>query len=303
MSPTITAHIALFLVSSFYAINYFIIKHVFEDVSPFALVLIRVWSGLLFFGVIGLFIREKVARKDLLILIGCGITGVGINQLFFVWGMSYTHEVHGAVIMTLSPIFVFLISLFIGRENLSTLKVIGLLSSFGGAALLSLGGRTLQFDRTTLIGDLMIVVNAFSYAVYLVLAKPISQKYNPYTISRWLFMVGAVIATPIGLGDLLAINWSSVSPVAIWSVIYVVIFITILAYAMISWAIQWVPSFQVGIYIYLQPVIVVLLTPLLSDRGLNLEQLLYIVMVIAGVYIVTFKRRPKQVAQQILDTP
>ena len=63
--------------------------------------------------------------------------------------------------------------------------------------MLSLGGRKLDFSSATLVGDMMIVFNALSYGVYLVIARPLMLRYHVLTVVFWVFVFGGIINIPL----------------------------------------------------------------------------------------------------------
>lgn len=286
------AHFALLAVAVFYAANYFIAKKiVFTHIDPFGVVALRALAAILFFGSIAIFvIREKVERKDWLRFFACGMFGVAINQIFFFWGLSKTTEVNAGVIMTLTPVFVFLTAWALGQEKINNWKTLGLCMAFLGALLLSVGGRSLAFDPKHLVGDAMIAINAVSYGFYIVLLRPLSIKYNTFTIIGWIFMIGGVVTIPLGMPYLLSINISQLPTSAWLGTVYVIVFTTFLAYGLNAWSMKRVPSSQVGIYIYVQPVLVTIIAALGFEGSINAEKLGYVFLVLVGVFFVSLKR-------------
>jgi len=279
-------------VAIFYAVNYFVAKRaVFDYIDPFALLALRSIAGGIIFGGIAIgLIREKIERKDWLRLMACGFFGIAINQTFFLLGLSKTVEVNAGVIMTLTPVFVFLIAWLFKQESLNVIKSLGLLIAFAGALLLSLGGRSLSYNPTHLQGDMMIAVNAASYGLYLVLLRPLSVKYNTLTLVGWVFLIGGCFNIPLGMPYLLELDWAGLPATAWLGTIYVIVFTTLLAYSFNAWALKRVPSSQVGIYIYIQPVLVTLIAAIGFQGSLNAEKIMYISLVLLGVFAVSWKR-------------
>ncbi|MEM7372522.1 MAG: DMT family transporter [Bacteroidota bacterium] len=287
------AHLALFGVSSIYGVNYFIAKFVFTEVSPFGVVAIRSIGSVIGFWLIARWwIREPISdRKDYLLLCISGLCGASLNQIFFFWGLSKTQAVNASVLMTLTPIFVFLTAYLLRTEKMTYLKVMGLLFSFAGAALISLGGRKLSIDHTTIIGDGMILFNAAVYGIFLVIVRPLMLKYHFITVMKWALLFGACINIPLGIPDLMIVDWPGLSTQAIWGIVFIVLLVTMGAYSLNSWALQQLPSSAVGIYIYLQPVIVACLAFFLNRGGMTGDKLGYMLLVFVGVYLVTYRKK------------
>ncbi|MFK7968764.1 MAG: DMT family transporter [Bacteroidia bacterium] len=284
------AHLAMLTVAIVYALNYYIMKGVLKAVPPFALLGVRIGSGLLFFAIIT-WGKWRFERKDWLRLIACGLFGVCMNQLFFIWGMSKTNPVNAGVIMTLTPVLVLLIAAIMRVERLTFLRSLGMLVAFCGALLLSLFGKKLAFGNDSVVGDMMIFINATSYAFYLVLVKPLVKKYPPMQLFAALFLVGSLLVLPIAGPAVLETNWTALPFDILLGVGYIILFTTIIAYTFNGWALKRVPSSQVGVYIYLQPMLVSMLSPWLLSDKLEPMQWLYIGLVLLGVMFVNWKKK------------
>ena len=259
----------------------------FLEISPLAVVAFRGLGGAISFSIIAFWKgRERIDRKDWGRLFACGMCGVGINQVLFLWGLSLTAEVNASVLMTLVPVFIMLIAWALKQESLSRVRVLGLMISFSGAILLSLVGRKLQVGSQTWIGDLMIMTNTFFYAMYIVLLRPLTRRYKVITLIAWVYILGSLLSVPIGIPAIIQTPWSTISPTAWGGLIFIVLMITVFSYGLNAWAVKRMQASKVGIYIYLQPVLVSLAAPFLAAGTLTLEKGLYILLVLGGVYLV-----------------
>lgn len=237
----------------------------------------------------GKYIRPS--QRDLARLALCGFFGAVLNMVMFFQGLNLTLPVNASVLMTTSPLFVFLTAYLLKSERLTPLKVIGVLVAFSGAFVLSLGGRSLGLGGETLWGDLMIMVNAASYAIYLVLVRPLMLKYHLMTIVAWVFFFGSLVNVPLGLPHLVAVDWAGVSAGSLWGAFYVIAFVTVGTYSLNGWALKRVSSSAVGVYIYLQPVLVGILSFFWAGQPITLRQVLFMGWVMAGVYLVTYRKK------------
>lgn len=121
MNKQVQVHASLFLVALIYGSNYSIAKEVMpEYVGPFGLILIRVVSAALFFGIFArLVVKEKiVGRADNIRVILCGVTGVAINQLCFFAGLNLTAPINAALLMVIVPVVVLVFSALLLRERI-----------------------------------------------------------------------------------------------------------------------------------------------------------------------------------------
>jgi drug/metabolite transporter (DMT)-like permease len=287
--PKIKVHSALFLVAVIYGANYSIAKIALpEYLQPFGFILLRILTATLLFWLFSLTQeREKIkGRADFMLLIVCSIFGVGINMLAFFHGLSMTNPINASVIMTVSPIMVLLTAYVLGRERLTPLKIIGVLvGALGAFFLVTKDGVSLS--QGTFMGDLFILVNGSSYAIYLVLVKPLMAKYKPITVIKWIFLFGSIFTIPFGFSELAAVDWT-VIPMDGWlSIGYVLFFATFVVYLLNIWSLKFVNSSVVGIYIYLQPIVSTLVAVSFRGDQLDLLTVLYSLLIMVGVYLVS----------------
>ncbi len=293
ISKNISAHIAMFTVALIYGLNYFISKVVFEYISPFGVLAMRSLSALLFFSILSLlFYREKIERKDIPRILFCAVSGITLNQLFFLWGLAKTTEINAAVLMITSPIFVFLLAYFTRSETITLRKIIGVVIAFAGAALLIVSEKKVDIGGATIQGDIMIIINAVAYSAYLIAVKPLVARYSPVFLFAVLFGTGGVVNIFIGMEDLLSANWASFPTNVMIGAMYIMICTTILAYLLNLWAMKTVPAGHVSIYVYLQPVIATIMTAIQPDKVhyLSLTKTVCIVLVFVGVGLVTLRK-------------
>jgi len=301
MSKIFSAHLALLGVNIFYGANHLLAKGVMPNyMGPNAFIFFRVvvTTGL-FWLLHAIFIREKVARKDLLRLATCGFFGVAMNQLFFFNGLELTSAINAGIIMTSTPILVVILAFFILKEPITRLKIIGVLLGAVGAISLTLAGRMPGFDSS--LGDLFIFINALSFGIYLVIVKPLMNKYNPLTVISYNFLFGLifVLSYPSVLDEVLTTNYVSF-PIEIWLKIgFVIIGATFLTYLLNIYALKHVSPSVSGSYIYTQPVLVMLFTLLFGYIGwsadysgaITLEKIAYMLMIFTGVYLISLASR------------
>ncbi|MDX5438027.1 MAG: DMT family transporter [Pontibacter sp.] len=289
MNKQVQVHGALFLVALIYGSNYSIAKAVMPAyMGPFGLIVIRVVSAAIFFGFFTrLVTKEKIVGwNDNLRAILCGVTGVAINQLCFFAGLNLTAPINAALLMVIVPVVVLIFSAILLKERVGKRKISGILLACTGALLLIYNSRG-ESTTGNIWGDLLIILNASSFGMYLVLVKPLMQKYQAITIVSRIFSVGAVLVIPFGFNQLLTPDYGSF-PVSIWLAIAFMVFaVTIIAYLLNTWALRYANPSLVGAYIYLQPVMAILIAVGVGKDVFTLEKAVYALLIFAGVYLVS----------------
>jgi drug/metabolite transporter (DMT)-like permease len=277
------------MVASIYGANYTIAKEILdkEYIQPFGLTLMRVIAGLVLFSLVHFFfVREEIEKKDLGRFAISGLTGVAINQMLFIAGLKYTTHINAALIMTTVPVLVITASWFLLGEELTKRKLLGIALGIAGAITLTVYGKSLSLSFSGLKGDLMIVANAMSYGIYLVLVKKLINKYNPITVIRTVFFFGLLFVAPFGAKDMLSTSFSDFSS-GIWLALgYVLLFTTFFAYLFNAYALKLVSPSVVSIYIYIQPLIATAIALFFGKDVLTPVKIAAGILIFSGVFLV-----------------
>jgi len=287
-------HAALFFVALIYAANYSLSKDVMPHyMGPFGIVTLRIVGATLFFALIKRLVAPQdkiIGRADNLRAIACGITGIGVNQLLFFSGLNLTSPISASLLQTIAPIVVVIASAVLLSEKITLPRVLGIAVGAAGAASLILS-RNVQaaiYPHATL-GNVYILANATVFGLYLVLVQSLMRKYHAFTVLGRVFLVGAFIAVPFGWRDALTADYAHF-PLYIWLEIgYMVVFLTILAYLLNNWALKYASPALLGVYIYLQPVLAVLIAVALHKDHLTWGKAGQAVLIFLGVWLVSQK--------------
>ncbi len=287
----ILAHLAVIAANIIYGLNYVIAKGIMPDyLQPRVIILFRVLGAMIVFQLVSLFFpKEKVSKKDLWRLALCAVFGIAINQIMFFEGLNLSTPINASIIMVSIPILVLLFSHFFIGDRMSTNKIIGILLGALGAAWLILHGSNFSFTSGTFIGNLFLLINASSYALFLVLVKPLMAKYSPLTIMKWLFTFGLVLVFPFSIRLTLDADYTQI-PFKIWmSVGYVILFTTVLAYFLNNFSLKKISPTMNSSYAYLQPFLATLVALALGKDYLTWTEVIAALFIFTGVYFVSRK--------------
>ena len=279
-----------------FAVNFSIAKQATPFwIKPFGLNVARVLVTTALFWLMVPFERRDrpVDRRDWLTILACALTGVTINQLLFIRGLSMTYATHASLIQLATPIMIPVFAWIFLREPIGFRRSLGLLMGVTGAALLILRRVDGSSADDVMAGNIMILLNAVSYSVYFILAKPLMAKYAPARFMRWVFTIGTCIITPVGWSEFKQVDWDSFTPQAWFSVGFVVIGATFLAYMFNIYALKHLDAGAIGSYIYLQPVMAAMVATIWYAEPFTFTQGISAALIFAGVYMVN-QGKPKQ---------
>ena len=259
-----------------------------DFIQPSGFILLRVTGAVTLFSIMYfLFVKEKVDKKDIVRLAICGIFGVAINQLLFFKGLNITTPINAAIIMTTNPVLVIIMSAAILREKLNLRKGIGIALGLLGASALILNGGSLSRNSDFVLGNTFVFINAISYGLYLVLVKPLMQKYHPITVMFYVFGFGFLYVLPFGYSELLAVEWTIFPSKIMWEVAFVVVCTTVIAYLLNSTALKHLNPSTVSIYIYTQPLLATLFAIFRGSDTIDELKIISAIIIFIGVYLVS----------------
>lgn len=294
MSKRLLAHLAVLGANLIYGLNYVIAKGIMPDfLQPRVIILFRVVGASIVFWLVSHFlIREKVEKKDFGRLMLCALFGIAINQIMFFEGLNLTTPINASIIMVGTPILVMVLSHFIIHDKITIQKSIGIALGAMGAAYLVLAQGNISFTSHTFTGNIFILINAASYAAFLVIVKPLMKKYNPLTIMKWVFLFGTIYVIPFSLPMALKADYSAI-PFNIWlSISYVIVFTTVLAYFLNNYSLKRVSPTVNSAYIYLQPFLASVVAISLNKDELSLTKIIAAFLIFLGVYFTSLKKSP-----------
>lgn len=284
--------------SLLYGINYSVLKIIVpEYVDAFGFIVYRAGISVIIFWVIYVFVREEIDwKRDGWRLFFCGLTGIAINQLLFFKGLSLTTAVNGSIIMTLTPIMVLIWAAIIIKERITPMKILGIFLGLVGALLIVYKSNNAELSGDWR-GDLLVFINGASYALYLVLVKPLMANYRPLTIITWVFTFGLILIIPVGWNEAMQISPMEFPVSVWWSIAYTILGVTVIVYMLNVWTLKKVNASVVGSFIYLQPIFATTTAVIFFNEVFLWEHIVASLFVFSGVWLVTksatSKSKPK----------
>ncbi|MHA7055647.1 DMT family transporter [Aquimarina sp. M1] len=289
------ALLAAFGASLIYAINHTLAKGVMPTyIKPFGFILLRVIGAAVLFWLASMWApKQKIDRSDWLRIFGCAIFGMVINMLMFFKGLQLSTPINSSVMITISPILVFVLSAIFLSEKITILRTLGIILGFSGALGLILFGSEVRQDAPNIpAGNILFIINAASYAIYLVLVKPLTAKYHSFTLMKWFFLIGVIINFPITISEFSEVQWTTLPYDVIWKMVFVVVGTTFFTYLLNIFALKTLKASTIGAFIYLQPLLAISFAMIMGVDSLNLVKIISAILVFLGVYLVT--KKPKK---------
>ncbi len=280
--------------TTFYGLNHTIAKGVMPAyVQPFGFIMLRVIGASILFWAVSIFgPREKIEIKDYPRMLLCAVLGMGVNMLVFFKGLSLSTPINSAVLVTVTPIIVVVLSALFIQEKIVPQKLIGIGIGFMGALGLILFAAEIRQDAPNIpLGNFLILMNSVFYGSYLIVAKTLIAKYHPFTFMKWLFTLGIFLCLPFGYQELMEIDWAALPFESLWKIAFVVVGTTFCTYLFNIFALTQLKASTLSAFVYVQPMVGIMYALATGQDKLTTVKILAACLVFLGVYLAS--RKPK----------
>lgn len=225
--------------------------------------------------------REHIIRQA----IG-GFFMISLGNGLVAWAEMHIPSGIAAIICSLMPVLVILINLSINKDERPTVPImLGVALGLVGIILI-FSEHISEFSKTEyLLGIILIFTAALSWAGGSIWIKKKNTDSNPFVNAGLQMFFGGFWLIPFSLlfDDLRSVSWSAEAG---YSLLYLILFGSIVAYASYSYALRKLPMTIVSMYAYVNPLVAVVLGWLVLDEKLNTQIGIAFILTVAGIYIV-----------------
>jgi drug/metabolite transporter (DMT)-like permease len=284
-----------------YGLNHTVAKVVMPVyVGAFGFIFIRTAGAAILFWLLSLVLpKEKIERVDYLRLFLAALMGMCINMLSFFKGLELSTPVNSGIFATTNPIIILLLSYLFLSEKIGMRKFLGITMGFAGALILVLyGTQNTASAPNILLGNIFFMINSVFFSAFIIVVKPLSEKYNIVTIMKWLFLIGFVLTFPVTIGEYAAVDWRNMPFDVLWRVAFVVLGTTFSTYLLNLYALKNLQASTVGAFAYAQPIIAIGYAVYTGNDSLDEVKAIACLVIMTGVYLVS--KKPLKVRSKAL---
>ncbi|MFN0215854.1 MAG: DMT family transporter [Saprospiraceae bacterium] len=293
MSATHRAYLALALICIIWGTTYTAIKYAILDFPPFLLVGIRQTGAglLLLLLALGSGKFHMPERRYIGLQVLTGLATITGGNGFITWGMQYVSSGLAAIIGSLTPVFVVLISLaWHGKERIHGRMILGVLLGFGGLALIFRDGWQDIIRPEYAWGIAGCFASCLTWSIGTVMAKQWNSAKVPPLLNAGL----QVTAGGLG-GFVLSFFFDTTHTIQHstqgWlALAYLALIGSALAFTLYMFALKHLSATVSSLYTYINPVVAILLGWALLGESLSPWEVVGMTLTIFGVWIVNSKR-------------
>lgn len=282
------AYLALAVVCIAWGTTYLALRIGVMEFPPFLFSALRqIIAGIILLTAMFWVVKKEVPSKA--VLINQAVAGffmITVGNGLVGWAEMFVPSGIAAIICSMVPIWVIVINLIVAKDEKPNFPIIMGLGVGLSGIILIFGQNLSEITASAyMIGILAIVIANLGWAGGSIWMKKKNQQSDPFVNAGLQMTFGGLLLLPVSLGfdNYEAIHFSSN---VVWSLLYLIVFGSVAAYACYSYAIKKLPVTIVTLYAYINPIVAILLGWLILDEMLTLRIVIAIGITLAGVYIV-----------------
>ncbi len=292
-APLGLTYFALAVLILIWASNFSVVKFALREMSPLAFNGLRYTLASLL-----LWLSIKVGGRGTNIprhhwpaLIGLGVLGNTVYQVFFIFGIDWTLAGNSALMLAAAPIFTMLLSVIFKQERIGSMALSGVIISVVGIGLVVWGGtRAVSFSADTVRGDLTVLAAAAAWSGYTVGSAPLVRRYGALPITAVTMWIGGVGLLAVSIPSFLSQDWGAVRPVSWLALVYSGAFAIALAYFIWYYSVHHIGNTRTAVYTNFIPVVALVIAWLTLGEVPTWLQVAGAVAIVGGTILVRLGR-------------
>ena len=281
------------MVQIIFGFHYLTTSIIVEEVDPFEWTAIRIFfAGFIMYLLYSKKINNFPEGKEWYFLILLSLLGIVLNTAFFTKGLELTTPAHASLISCMIPVITFLFAWILGRESLNRYKSLSLVVAMAGALILMEIDK-LDISSDLFVGDILIFINFTCFGLFLVLSKSMIEKHSSLGLSVLVMSIGALLLFPVAVYGILN-NWESWLNLSWWiyfAAFYSIFFATVITYSLNYYAMEYVDSSKVALFIYFQPVVAGSLSVAIGKDEITTRLILSSILIMLGLLLSTVETK------------
>ncbi len=218
-------------------------------------------------------------------------TIITIHFVIQITGIRYTSATNTGWIISITPLILAVLSFFILHEKLGVREIVGIIVATAGIFLLISRGDFAHIGWLSSVGDWLVLVSAHTWAIYTVVTRDISRKYNPLAVTFTILVPSAVVLVTYML---FTSDWGSFLRLPTDGIVSLLV-LGILSLAAGHWfwqeGIAAIGAAKAGFFLYLEPLTTTAIAVPYLHEKFGIWGALGAFFVLAGVFVAERRRR------------
>jgi len=268
-----------------------VFKWSMQDTPPFTIAFFRFLIATLIMFPFMLRNKKIVIRfEDFYKLFILAITGLTMNIGFYYLGLSLSQSINAPIIASTIPIFLIFGAILFLHEKPKPKALYGTLVSLIGICIIIFRPIHHVSLVGSILGNIYLLLSVLSLVSYTILLKKFKLKYHSSTIIFWIFFIASVTFFPAFIFEN---HKESIHQVLSFQgslgILYGAVLSSLLGQVLYNYSVNSLSAGEIGIFIYLEPVMTALVAIPLLHEQITFFYLLGSLFVFLGIFIAEVK--------------
>ena len=286
--PHLRTDLALIVLSVIWGVNFSVIKVGLREFDPLAFNAIRfVLASVTLF----VFLRLSgpipfPERRHWGRIVFLGLLANVVYQLLFIYGVDRTLAGNAGLVLATTPVWTLILASVSGQEHHGFPVWAGVLATLGGMVLVVLGGGSGSgLGGGLLIGDLLLVLAAITWASYTVGTQDLTREYGALAVTSWTLWVGTIGLVALGGPSLWSLDLPAISRIGWMGVVYSGVLAIAVGYLIWNYGLEHIGGPRTAAFSNLVPVVALITAALWLGEDPGPTQIVGAIIIIGGVWI------------------
>ncbi len=218
----------------------------------------------------------------------------GILAIYFItmfMALEITSPVAASAVFTLTPIMSALAAYFLLKQVSRPIVAFSLaFAAFGSVWVIFRGDFNAVMSFNVGPGEKVFFIGSLAYAFYAPLFKKWRGSEPLLTQTFWALLVATLWLVIVSGAEIIKTDWLALPVIAWIAIIYLAIFTTALTNLLLQFAALHLPSAKVMAYVYLTPVIVILIEGASGNGWVSISVWLGVMAIMIGLLMLFFTK-------------
>lgn len=285
-TSSLSGHIGALITIFLWGTTFISTKVLLRSFQPVEILLIRFIIGAIALFLIYPKIFKFTSWKREATFALAGLLGISLYYLCENLALTYTLAANIGVIVSVSPLFIAILSAVLDHKRLSGSFMAGFVLAIAGIALISFNG-TGGSGHGSIVGDVLALLAAVIWALYsYIVTRMNTFHYNSFQMTRRTFMYGIIFILPIFWLTHGSINLPTLAePLNLANILFLGLGASALCFLLWTFVVQKLGPVQASIYLYLVPVVTVIAAWLILKEPITPAMIVGIVLTIGGLVL------------------
>lgn len=273
--------------------NFIVARGLHESIPPVSLAFWRWVVAVIVFlpFTVKTLIREKeTIKQNIPYICTTALLGITIFNTLVYYAGQTTTAINLSLISITCPLFIVVLSRLIFKELITRYKTIGIILVGMGVVTLITKGNFSELTNISLsFGDLWMLLAAVIFALYSIMLRRKPKQLSVWALQMTTFLLGLIFLLPFYIWENINTPPVEFDTTIVYSILYVGIFASLLAFIFWSKAIVIVGPTRAGMIYYTLPLFSSLLAFLFLGESVTSLHYYSAALIVLGIFIANFR--------------